>query len=86
MPLRDNFRSPVNDTHSWDEVPGQWPGEIVRDLRNILPAACRARWRGEGCLSERYLAIHQTRAQLGDAGESQGGAIAQVEMLEAIDA
>lgn len=27
MPLRDHFRSPVNDTHSWDEVHGQWPGE-----------------------------------------------------------
>jgi hypothetical protein len=37
MPLRDHFRSPVNDTHSWDEVHGQWPGEIVRDLRNLLP-------------------------------------------------
>lgn len=32
MPLRDHFRSPVNDTHSWDEVYGQWPGEIVRHL------------------------------------------------------
>ncbi len=42
MPLRDHFRSPVNDTHSWDEVHGQWPGEIVRDLRNILPAGFRA--------------------------------------------
>src|SRR3954468_21880063 len=42
MPLRAHFRSPVNDTHSWDEVHGQWPGEIVRDLRNILPAGFRA--------------------------------------------
>ena len=42
MPLRDHFHSPVNDTHSWDEVHGQWPGEIVRDLRNILPAGFRA--------------------------------------------
>ena len=38
MPLRDHFRSPVNDTHSWDEVHGQWPGEIVRELVTILPA------------------------------------------------
>ena len=37
MPLRDHFRSPVNDTHSWDEVYGQWPGEIVRQLFPILP-------------------------------------------------
>ena len=42
MPLRDHFHSPVSDTHSWDEVHGQWPGEIVRDLRNILPAGFRA--------------------------------------------
>jgi Protein of unknown function (DUF4058) len=42
MPLRDHFRSPVNDAHSWDEVHGQWPGEIVRDLTNILPAGFRA--------------------------------------------
>ncbi len=42
MPLRDHFRSPVNDTHSWDEVHGGWPMEIVRDLRTILPAGFRA--------------------------------------------
>lgn len=42
MPLRDHFRSPVNDTHSWDEVHGQWPAEIVRDLVKILPAGFRA--------------------------------------------
>src|SRR5437763_16101155 len=42
MPLRDHFRSPVNDTHSWDEVHGGWPMEIVRDLKTILPAGFRA--------------------------------------------
>jgi len=42
MPLRDHFRSPVNDTHSWDEVHGQWPGEIVRTLNPLLPAGFRA--------------------------------------------
>jgi hypothetical protein len=42
MPLRDHFRSPVNDTHSWDECHGQWPGEIVRDLTTILPTGFRA--------------------------------------------
>lgn len=42
MPLRDHFRSPVNDTHSWDEVHGGWPMEIVRDLTKILPAGFRA--------------------------------------------
>jgi len=42
MPLRDHFRSPVNDTHSWDEVHGQWPGEIVRQLTTVLPPGFRA--------------------------------------------
>jgi hypothetical protein len=42
MPLRDHFRSPVNDTHSWDEVHGGWPMEIVRDLTTILPAGFRS--------------------------------------------
>jgi Protein of unknown function (DUF4058) len=42
MPLRDHFRSPVNDTRSWDEVHGGWPMEIVRDLKAILPAGYRA--------------------------------------------
>jgi hypothetical protein len=42
LPLRDPFRSPVNDTHSWDELHGQWPGEMVRHLATILPAGFRA--------------------------------------------
>jgi hypothetical protein len=42
MPLRDHFRPPVNDTHSWDEVHGQWPGEIVRTLKPLLPPGFRA--------------------------------------------
>ena len=42
MPLRDHFRSPVNDTHSWDEVHGGWPMEMVRELTTILPAGFRA--------------------------------------------
>ncbi len=42
MPLRDHFRSPVNDTHSRDEVHGGWPMEIARNLFTILPAGFRA--------------------------------------------
>lgn len=38
MPLRDHFHSPVNDKHRWDAVHGQWPGQIVRTLFDILPA------------------------------------------------
>ena len=42
MPLRDHFHSPTKDTHSWDEVHGGWPMEIVRDLRNYLPPGFRS--------------------------------------------
>src|SRR5690349_21385085 len=42
MLLRDHFRSPGNDFHSWDEVHGGWPAEMVRDLKTILPAGFRA--------------------------------------------
>lgn len=37
MPLRDHFRSPVDDVHSWDELHGMWPAMIVRQLHAILP-------------------------------------------------
>lgn len=42
MPLHDHFRSPVNDEHRWNEFHAQWPGELVRTLRTILPAGYRA--------------------------------------------
>jgi hypothetical protein len=42
MPLRDHFRSPVNDSHHWSELHGQWPGEIVRQLVPLLPTGFRA--------------------------------------------
>src|ERR1700692_1660336 len=37
MPLRDHFRSPVDDVHSWDELHGGWPMMIVRKLIEVLP-------------------------------------------------
>jgi hypothetical protein len=37
MPLRDHFRSPLDDVHSWDELHGMWPAMIVRDLIKVLP-------------------------------------------------
>lgn len=42
MPLRDHFRSPVNDKHHWSSLHGQWPGEIVRTLFDLLPPGYRA--------------------------------------------
>jgi hypothetical protein len=37
MPLRDHFRSPLDDLHSWDELHGMWPAMIVRQLLTVLP-------------------------------------------------
>lgn len=37
MPLRDHFRSPLDDVHSWDELHGMWPAMIVRQLIQLLP-------------------------------------------------
>lgn len=37
MPLRDHFRAPVNDRHTWDELHGGWPMMIVRQLYDLLP-------------------------------------------------
>jgi hypothetical protein len=42
MPLRDHFRPPVDDAHSWEELHGQWPGTIVQYLRKTLPAGYEA--------------------------------------------
>src|SRR5271157_6120118 len=37
MPLRDHFRPPVENRHSWDELHGMWPAVIVQHLFPILP-------------------------------------------------
>ena len=37
MPLRDHFRSPLDDVRSWDGVHGMWPAMIVQHLVKILP-------------------------------------------------
>ncbi len=37
MPLRDHFRPPVENEHSWDELHGMWPAMIVQQLFPLLP-------------------------------------------------
>jgi hypothetical protein len=37
MPLRDHFRSPVNDKHTWDALYGTWPMMLVQKLNDFLP-------------------------------------------------
>jgi hypothetical protein len=37
MPLRDHFRPPLDNAHTWEELHGQWPAVIVQYLRKRLP-------------------------------------------------
>lgn len=37
MPLRDHFRSPLDDVRSWEGLHGMWPAMIVRQLIELLP-------------------------------------------------
>ena len=37
MPLRDHFRSPLDDVHSWEGLHAMWPAVIVQELIKILP-------------------------------------------------
>lgn len=37
MPLHDHFRAPLDLQSTWQEFHGQWPANIVRQLRNSLP-------------------------------------------------
>src|SRR5580704_13840157 len=74
MPLRDHFRSPVNDTHSWDEVHGQWPGEIVRNLTTILPPGFRAAPKVHlGSPFEVDVGTHDLDSRDPDANPTSGG-------------
>ena len=38
MPLRDHFRPPVSKRSSWEGFHGLWPGVIVQELSQRLPA------------------------------------------------
>lgn len=42
MPLRDHFRSPLDDVHCWDELHGMWPAMMARQLSEVLPEPCFA--------------------------------------------
>ena len=37
MPLRDHFRPPLDNAHSWEGFHAQWPAVIVQHLRKKLP-------------------------------------------------
>lgn len=42
MPLRDHFRPPIANRHSWEGFYGMWPATIVQRLDEVLPAAFTA--------------------------------------------
>jgi hypothetical protein len=42
MPLRDHFRPPLDDAHSWEGFYGGWPAVIVQHLRKTLPTGYEA--------------------------------------------
>jgi hypothetical protein len=74
MPLRDQFHPPVSKTHSWDELHGQWPGEIVRSLTTILPAGYRAAPRVHlGPLFEVDIGSYELDERHPTEEESEGG-------------
>jgi hypothetical protein len=37
MPLRDHFRSPLDDKQSWDGIHAMWPAVMVQQLIKVLP-------------------------------------------------
>lgn len=65
MPLRDHFRSPLDDIRSWDELHGMLPAIIVRQLTKVLPEPYYA---GPGVCLGRYevnIGTFESRPALG---------------------
>lgn len=64
MPLRDHFRPPLDNVHSWDELHGGWPMMIVRELVEVLPEPYFAAPAVHlGTLFEVDVGTHHERAQ-----------------------
>src|SRR4051794_19981369 len=77
MPLRDHFRAPVNDRHSWDELHGQWPAMMVLQLARDLPPGYTAAPRVHlgGAVEIDIAAFeHPNGAESASAGENGGTA------------
>ncbi len=77
MPLRDHFRPPLDDVHSWDELHGMWPAMIVRELVQVLPEPYFAAPTVHlGTLFEIDVGTLRDSAQESDAVESDNGGVA----------
>jgi hypothetical protein len=75
MPLRDHFRPPLDDVHSWDELHGLWPAVIVQRLVAVLPEPYFAAPSVHlGTLFEVDIGtFRKPRAELGGGGNGDGG-------------
>jgi hypothetical protein len=81
MPLRDHFRSPVTDKHSWDSFHGGWPMMIVRQLFDILPpgyvAAPNVHFGEDVEIDVSAFAEHERAAPVTSTGASGVATVAQ---------
>ena len=76
MPLRDHFRPPLDNKHSWEELHGGWPMVIVQHLRKKLPPGYTAGPRlHSGSQVEIDIAAFETDELLSayDPSEGNGG-------------
>src|SRR5215213_2061663 len=77
MPLRDHFRPPMDDVVSWEEFHGQWPANIVKQLRQLLPAGYVAGPRVHlGALVEVDVSTYGKDAPSGGHTDEGGGGVA----------
>jgi hypothetical protein len=75
MPLRDDFRPPLDNVASWEELHGQWPATIVQQLKKALPEGFVAAPRVHaGDQIEIDVATNEKETAIGfDANGSDGG-------------
>jgi hypothetical protein len=78
MPLRDHFRSPLDDLTSWEGFHGQWPAMIVQDLAHKLPSRYVAAPRVHlGSVVEIDVATFEKNdSDSSNGGDSNGGGVA----------
>ncbi|MBL8798859.1 MAG: DUF4058 family protein [Planctomycetia bacterium] len=77
MPLRDHFRPPLDNAHSWEELHGGWPMVIVQHLRKRLPPGYEAAPRvHSGSQVEVDVATYQKAAPPSPQTETGDGGVA----------
>lgn len=75
MPLRDHFRPPLIDDHSWETVHGMWPTYIVEVMKPLLPAGFQVGPRVRlGVTFELDAGVRERIGSFRTAAEERGGA------------